>query len=127
MSLTAYVSIGNSDDKLSQRQWCEFVNTVEEAFDEERWRVHGAWFSRPDAAWQNACWCIELLGNTRSYFRLRRELREIAATFNQDSITFAKAEVEFLFTTDPALNNPETPEAKVRIKRPPRVVLEELS
>lgn len=95
---TYYVSIGNSDDKLSQRQWCEFVQAVEEVL-EKCFQFHGIWFSRPDAAWQNACWCCQSPGegwNTRSYYDARRKLRELAAEFNQDSITWAEAYTDFL-------------------------------
>ena len=89
--MIVYISIGNSDDKLTQAQWCEFVQTVEESL--ESYPLHGVWFSRPDARWQNACWCAEIPAIAPD---LRRELRQIAAEFNQDSITWAEARTEFL-------------------------------
>lgn len=88
-----YISIGNSDDKLSQRLWCEFVNAVEEEL--VGLKMHGAWFSRPDAAWQNACWLVEIPeGTWRPY--LRERLRTLAGEYNQDSIAWSEAETEFL-------------------------------
>src|SRR5687768_6435898 len=53
-----YVCIGNSDDKLSQREWSNFIDDVDE-FCEVGFHTHGRWFSAPDVQWQSACWCIE--------------------------------------------------------------------
>lgn len=96
MSETVYISIGNSDDKLTQREWAEFVGVVEEALDDVYIKKHGSWFSRPDASWQNACWCIELEAVAGLKDSLQTELEQIAREFRQDSIAWAEAITTFL-------------------------------
>lgn len=95
---TVYISIGNSDDKLTQLRWSDYVADVEQRLAESGFRVHGSWFSRPDAMWQNACWCVELglLNSTAFVNGFKEGLRHVAERYNQDSIAWAEAETEFL-------------------------------
>jgi hypothetical protein len=109
--MIVYISIGNSDDKLTQAQWCEFTQSVDELLT--ACNIHGRWFAAPDTPWQNACWCIEfdpiqLYSNspefcdwdgvwrihtqsTRTvYAHLQRELRRLAKRYLQDSIAWAE-------------------------------------
>lgn len=58
--------------------------------------MQGAWFSRPDAAWQNACWCIDMPATWRQYDELRERMQAIAGEFGQDSIAWAEADTQFL-------------------------------
>lgn len=96
-----YISIGNSDDKLSQADWSSFVLDVDRAFNsavqfEGAW-VHGRWYSRPDEPWQNACWCAEWHDDLAHVVAaLKRTLASIARTYRQDSIAWAEATTEFI-------------------------------
>lgn len=97
------ISIGNSDDKLSQREWAGFIADVRALVNRTVQQavllpaaVHGEWFSAPDAPWQNANWCVELVGDTLLYRTLRRELRKLCAKYQQDSVAWTEGEVEFL-------------------------------
>lgn len=100
--MIAYVSIGNSDDKLTQAEWSEYVGktqaVIANAVSSFDGRIHGEWFSRPDAPWQNACWCVELDMPAEHYLvRLKRAFAEVAGIYRQDSIAWAEAPVtEFL-------------------------------
>ena len=90
-----YVSIGNSDDKLSQQQWCTFVWVVDTVIREHARVVHGYWLSESSSMWQNACWCFEV--EAMSGWDLRDRLRETAGKFSQDSIAWAEVSAtEFL-------------------------------
>jgi hypothetical protein len=97
-----YISIGNSDDKLTQADWSSFVLDVDRAFEAavryEGARVHGRWYSLPhDEPWQNACWCAEWhddLGHVAT--ALKRTLATIARAYRQDSIAWAEATTEFI-------------------------------
>lgn len=90
------ISIGNSDDKLTQRDWSEFIASVRELLDwPDRVAIHGEWFSAPDKPWQNANWCIETRDDG-ARFLIRRELRKLAERYRQDSIAWTQGEVEFL-------------------------------
>lgn len=92
--MIAYISIGNSDDKLTQARWAEFyraTNILLRAYG----NVHGQWVSEPASAWQNACWCLEF--EDTGPFPLKKELAGLAKTFDQDSIAWAEVpETEFL-------------------------------
>lgn len=101
-TITVYVTIGNSDDKLSQSEWAHFYAAVAGSINMHACRLHGRWLSPSDEPWQNACWCIEI--EPRRVDRLRRQLAEHAVTFGQDSIAWAEAPaVEFLRPTTVAL------------------------
>lgn len=91
---TIYVSIGNSDDKLSQRQWAAFCLTTGMAISERAETVHGAWFSDMVSPYQNACWCFEI--KIEDEEPLRDRLKDIGLAYQQDSIAYATATTEFL-------------------------------
>jgi len=122
--MIVYISIGNSDDKLTQAQWHEFVREVDDLLVTRT--VHGRWFAAPDVPWQNACWCIEfepdqLYDNSpefcdwdgtwrkhaaytrTAHAHLQRELRRMAARYQQDSIAWAHV-------PDPQFLRPKEPE-----------------
>ncbi len=89
-----YVSIGNSDDKLTQTEWSDFCYDVEKIISVTR--CHGAWFSRSDSPWQNACWLLEFLSGERIFGPVKTKLALLAPKYRQDSIAWAVAETEFL-------------------------------
>jgi len=91
---TLYISIGNSDDKLSQVQWHSFCfDLAQLCMDYEACR-HGTWFSASDSMYQNMCICIELPAERVTL--LRGELQGLAIRYNQDSIAMATAETELV-------------------------------
>lgn len=94
--MSVYVSIGNSDDKLSQRRWVEFIEDVSIILDDHSRVIHGAWYSEPKSFFQNACWCFEpkiLIAAVD----MRDRLRLLAAKYGQDSIAWAECpETDFL-------------------------------
>lgn len=94
MSLTVYISIGNSDDKLTQAEWATFYRVTNLGIRDEAEHVHGQWMSEPASAWQNACWCVEVAD--RNVLRLRLTLAELAQRFRQDTIAWAEATTEFI-------------------------------
>ena len=96
---TVYVSIGNSDDKLSQEEWSRFVNQVDSLVGIGAVQIYGRWLSRGDDRWQNACWCFQPFSNRID--SIKRTLTRYAEEFKQDSIAWAEAETEFLV---PAIN-----------------------
>jgi hypothetical protein len=94
MTITVYASIGNSDDKLTQRRWSEFADLFVTIIRAHAEQVHGVWYSRPDAPWQNACVCFEI-GDDE--IPLRMELAHLAVEYEQDSIAWAEVDTtEFI-------------------------------
>lgn len=90
------ISIGNSDDKLSQRRWADFIAAVRDLLQfAGRVQIHGEWFSAPDKPWQNANWCVEA-ADPVARSAIRHDLVRIAAKYQQDSIAWTEGEVEFL-------------------------------
>ena len=101
--MVVYISIGNSDDKLSQADWSSYVRDVDRAFEASlRYvggaRVHGRWYSLPHEPWQNACWCADWDENLAHVVdALKRKLASIAGAYRQESIAWAEVPVtEFL-------------------------------
>lgn len=84
---TVYISIGNSDDKLTQKEWRRFAQETEGLLDRFSAQRHGTWFSRPDSVWQNMCTCAVLEDEDVRY--VRDELSLIAKAWRQDSIAMA--------------------------------------
>jgi hypothetical protein len=92
---TVYVSIGNTDDKLTQLGWSRFYQAVDEAVRaHETGGIYGVWISPSVVPYQNACWAFEI--DERAEVTLRVELMDIAAFYAQDAITWAEAQTEFL-------------------------------
>lgn len=93
--MNVYIGIGNTDNKLTQQEWAAFIGSVEATIS--GFRKHGAWFSRPDAPWQNACWLVDFTDSSDlSVEMVKSNLRRFAAAYSQDSIAWAVAETEFL-------------------------------
>lgn len=92
--ITVYISIGNSDDKLSQNEWSQFYEETDELVEFAAHQVHGRWASAPTARWQNACWCVELHDDDAD--NLKRDLPGLAYRYGQDSIAWAEATTSFI-------------------------------
>lgn len=99
--MIAYISIGNSDDKLTQAEWSAFCLDVAVEVA-GLGHVHGAWFSVPNSPWQNACWCVEFSGpdpqaEANVVAEAKRVVAELTMKWRQDSISWAAvAETEFI-------------------------------
>lgn len=93
--ITAYICIGNSDDKLSQKEWSDFIYGMQSAIKNLARHQRGEWFSSPESEYQNACWCIELREVMIQPFYER--LYMLAKKHRQKSIAFARVEeTEFI-------------------------------
>lgn len=91
---TVYFTIGNSDDKLPQKKWAEFINAVNAGLILTKLNgavVYFAGTSLPDAPWQNAMWCVRL-PNQEARDALRSRLRTLAHRYVQDSIAWAEVD-----------------------------------
>lgn len=95
--ITVYVSIGNSDNTLTQREYSGFVDAVRAVVASYADRVHGQWFSASASPYQNACWCFEI--DETKIDALKHNLRCLARDFRQGSIAWATAQTEFLTPT----------------------------
>lgn len=92
---TVYISIGNSDGRLTNAEWLEYRGLVHELLTDVgiTAAVHGAWHSFVPK-FVNACWCVEVPDEHED--ALVSTLRQLATKFRQDSIAYAVAETTFL-------------------------------
>lgn len=84
-----YITVGNSGDKLTQRQWAALCSQVDRIVDRYSSAVHGRWSSDPQSQWQNACWCVEIY-TMRVAAEAKTALEETAADYGQDAIAWAE-------------------------------------
>ncbi len=94
--ITAYVSIGNTDGKLSHAEWSNFYDFTSELLTDVglTTQVFGAWHSLPATPYVNACWAVQI--PAVHVDSVKGALRVLARKFRQDTIAFAVAETEFL-------------------------------
>lgn len=91
---TATILIGNSDDKLKQSEWSEFVKKVHSIIMDLDLRIHFHGTSVGSAPWQNACWVVEL--KPFEVKALRQELSRAAFGYHQDSIALVVGMTQFV-------------------------------
>ena len=95
----AYICIGNSDNKLTQQKWAEFISAIDIFLSPSI--IHGRWFSAPDAPFQNACWCIDTTeASPDALKQLKLRLGLFAEHFNQDEIAWTEGIYEALKDVD---------------------------
>jgi hypothetical protein len=91
---TVHVSIGNSDDKLSQREWSEFARYFDITMRMHCEKIHGEWYSLPNSPWQNACLVGEIHSDRME--SLRSELSALRETYGQDAVAWLAGTTEFI-------------------------------
>jgi hypothetical protein len=89
-----YASVGNSDDRLTQWEWHEYVTAFMDLVHAATEIVHGEWFSAPAAPYQNACICFEV--TPRAALALQQSMSALARKYRQESIAWAYADNRFI-------------------------------
>lgn len=87
--MIVYISIGNSDDNLSQKEWSDYWHEVNNLMAGMRIKFHGRWTSNTHDEYQNACWCVEFNAVDSWIDYLKSRLGGIAEKHRQDSIAWA--------------------------------------
>lgn len=83
-SETLVILIGNSDDKLTQKEWSQYAMDVSLLVQNWASKVHFEGGSASGSEWQNACWVVEW--STADLANLNEELSQLAAHWRQESI-----------------------------------------
>lgn len=86
------VSIGNSDDRLSQKQWNRFVEEMNDCLTDSG-KVHFFGGSSGFAPWQNVAWIVELRDAPISIMAKISKIREM---YKQDSAFVVFNEGQFI-------------------------------
>lgn len=98
-----YVSIGNSDDELTQQEWADYWedvnNLIVTSYASD---VYGVWTSETSARFQNACWAFNVEDEVLD--DLGNDLSELRRRYRQDSIAVARAETIMLSDAGSGLN-----------------------
>jgi hypothetical protein len=81
---TVFVSIGNSDDKLTQKEWAQFCTDLNATVRGLTTRVLGEWYSKPGEQWQNMCVASDL--DPGALQALLVALEAMRKVYRQDSI-----------------------------------------
>ena len=95
--ITVYVTIGNSDDKLTQSGWSTFVRRVDKVIEKAAGRIHFSGYSNPVAPWQNACWSFDL--EEIQAAELRASLAMLARQCGQRAIAWAVGTNDMIWGT----------------------------
>ncbi len=91
---TVVVQIGNSDNKLSQAEWSDFVCYVRDAIGQHSEIIHFDGGSKHDSHWQNACFVSEVSDDNRE--RLMSDLRSHRERYRQDSVAVTIGDTVFI-------------------------------
>lgn len=109
-TMCIYVTIGNSDNKLTQGRWAAFCHSIKSLLDPSRRytsHLHGVWYSEPNSIYQNAIFCAEL--PTSNLHEIETKLSLLAESFNQDSIASVNVPTQFVrFITPPGSSEKNT-------------------
>lgn len=90
---TITLQVGNSDDKLTQKEWAAFVSEITSTLKDSRVEMHFFACSAGDAPWQNAAWVFEASAATKievqiNVRRIRRSYRQDSAAWTEGTTTF---------------------------------------
>ncbi len=92
---TVTIQIGNSDDKLTQREWSDYVTDVQFAIQNHGGDVHFSGGSPTDEVWQNFCFVCNV-SRPRDVDGLKQALRAVRLRFRQDSAAMTVGETVFV-------------------------------
>lgn len=92
------LSIGNTDNKLSQQDWNRFVAAMDGVVNKAAKAVH--FFGGPSTwmKWQNVAWIAEIQDEDThiAMSRLMGEVRELREEFGQDSVMIIFSKPHFI-------------------------------
>jgi hypothetical protein len=91
---TATLQIGNSDDKLTQKEWSDYVNEISKTLEYRKIAIHFSGGSVNWAQWQNYAWVIAL--NEEAISELLSQLCLIRKKYRQDSVAWTEGDTEFI-------------------------------
>ncbi len=92
--ITVSVQIGNSDNKLTQREWAHYCAAISEVMRESSRVIFFNGGSDWDAPWQNACWVASV--DAEKMQELKQQLRQVRESFRQDSVAIVCGPTHFI-------------------------------
>ena len=94
MKKTVTILIGNNDDKLTQRQWHDYVSEIDILISS--WSQTVWFFGTPPGftIWQNAAWVFEMMSEDVIGFCV--ELTLVRERFHQDTVALVEGITQFI-------------------------------
>lgn len=93
---TITIQIGNSDNKLRQVEWADFIEQIEKIIRVKAAAIHFSGGSDPRASWQNFCWVFEASYSVQEWQQFLSALQVHGKMFSQDSIAVTVGETKFV-------------------------------
>jgi len=94
---TITVLIGNSDDKLPQRQWYNFVREMENCIRHFANEFHFSGGSDCKSLYQNYCFVFDMEPCEKMISKLKFSVKDIRKFYGQDSVALLSSdETEFI-------------------------------
>jgi hypothetical protein len=90
---TITIQISNTDDRLTQAKWSEFVKEIQNSVSKYA-TVHFFGTSAGEAAWQHAAWV--LVCEPPGYEHLLADIKRIRQLFLQKSVAWTEGETVFV-------------------------------
>jgi hypothetical protein len=91
---TTVFQIGNTDNKLRQNEWADFVGTVKTIIAEHAATIYFFGGTENWAAMQRVCWVFDC--EEPRLGELKVQLAEARKKFRQDSLAFTNGDTEFV-------------------------------
>jgi hypothetical protein len=91
---TITVQIGNSDDKLTQKEWCDFARSIDDLIRTHASQVHFSGASHSLAWWQNAAWVFEMEEVCIEWFKQR--LAIVRGQYKQESLAWTEGSTSLI-------------------------------
>lgn len=91
---TITIQIGNSDDKLTQKEWAQFVDAVHMSISNRCEEMHFSGGSSNNAIWQNFAWVFTC--QEKHIDTLKSRISAVGGTFKQDSVAWTEGETLFI-------------------------------
>ena len=91
---TVTIGIGNTDDKLTQVKWSNYVRTVDAIVTSQHADVHFAGGSNAELPWQNYCWVLVI--KEKQVQELKTSLVFLKTQYEQESIAFVVGNTELI-------------------------------
>lgn len=90
--MTVVIQIGNTDNKLTQQEWSQFILEMREVIHQYLGTVHFFGGSATYEPWQNVCWVVEV----NSLDAFCKEATVLRQKYKQDSVAVTVGNTEFI-------------------------------
>ncbi len=91
--MTLTIQIGNTDGKLDQSEWSDFVESVRTVLIAHS-QIHFFGGSENWMKWQNVAWVVDI--DPKKLPMIKRLIKDVRQRFRQDSVAFTEGVTLFV-------------------------------